>query len=191
MKRMKTISIFIFLILGFTSLMGLTTEVKGDTYSISTGTEWTSRIESSSANGTISFNVTSSIGTEVRGDTSEISDNGRCNEKHDQDLTGVIYSRGFIDGALAYMATLKNVTSAGKTVEAYVSTTLPGYSYYAVENATGIILNISSTSLNLWLVSWKYEECPLAIPGYELSILLGITAVSTLGIIIYIQKKKY
>ena len=190
MKRMKTICIFIFLIFGFTSLMGLTTEVKGAIYSIGNGTEWTTRIESSSANGKVSYKVTTFTGTEVRGDIREINDDGRCNELLNQDLTGHIYSREFVDGALASVSTLENVTYAEKTVEAYVSTTLPGYSYIAVVNATGIVLNITTTGLSLWLVSWKFESCPLAIPGYELLILLGITTVATLGIIIYIRKKQ-
>lgn len=190
MKRMKTICIFIFLIFGFTSLMGLTTEVKGAIYSIGNGTEWTTRIESSSANGKVSYKVTTFTGTEVRGDMREIGDDGSCNEVFNQDLTGHIYSREFIDGALASVSTLKNVTYAEKTVEAYVSTILPGYSYIAVANATGIVLNITTTDLSLWLVSWKFEGCPPGIPGYELPILLGITTVATLGIIIYIRKKK-
>ena len=190
MKRMRTICIFIFLILSFTSLMGLTTEVKGAIYSIGNGTEWTSRIESSSGNGKVSYKVTTFTGTEVRGDVREISDDGRCNEKLNQDLTGQIYSRENIDGVLASVSTLKNVTYAEKTVEAYISTTLTGFSYIAVVNATGIVLNMTSTGLKLWLVSWKFESCPSTIPGYELLILLGITTVATLGIIIYIRQKK-
>jgi hypothetical protein len=187
---MKTIIIFIFLTLGYTTFMGLSLEVKGATYNVPNGTEWTVRMESTSMNGNLTYKVTTSTGTTLRGDAREMYDHGGCNELLDQDLSAHVYSRTQVDGTIAPVSTLKNVTYAGVTLEAWVSTSVPGFDYVAVVNETGMILNISSTSKKLWLTSWKYEACPPGIPGYELPVLLGITTISTIGIIIYIRKKK-
>ncbi len=193
MKKIKVFLILFMLILTYASFLGLAINVKGDTYSIPVGTEWTVRMESSTLDGNMTYKITSSTGTVLRGDAREIYDNGQCRELLNQDLSSQIYSREQVDGTIAPASTLKNVTYAGKTVEAWVCTSLPGYDYVAVVNATGIILNITTTSQKLWLISWNYEECsppPPGIPGYEISILLGSIALSIFGIIIYIRKTR-
>jgi len=188
MKKSKIILCFSLLFLTYLTFTALTLDTKAETYSIPEGTEFTLTMISPEE-GTVSISVTSNTGTAVTGKISS-SSGLSCQTQENQDLTGYIYGRDFIDSQLSVVSTLKNVTYAGKTVEAWTTSTLgSGIDYVAVVNSTGVILNITSTQGTFYLSSWEYEECA-AIPGYEIPLVLAMIGLLSLGIIIYIHKKR-
>jgi len=191
MKKTKSILLFAFLISTYITLTGFTTEAKADTYSMPDAQEWTIAM-SDPIESTISYKVTSSSATAVKGTVSTTTtETGACQILEDQDLTTQFYSREKIT-TISAVGTLKNVTYASKTVEAWVigSGLLSGITAVEVMNSTGIILNVSSTAGSWLLTSWEYTACIPGIPGYELPVLLTLAGISILGIIFHIRKNK-
>ena len=189
MKKTKSILIFAFLISTYITLSGFTNDVKAETYTMPEGTEFTLTM-TAPTEGNISVKVISSSATAVTGDIAATSE-GKCEVTANTDLTSLIWGRTMIDGSVAALSSFQNVTYAGRTVEAHVVTDLTSsIQSVVVMNSTGIILNITSSTLGImYLTSWTYDACPF-IPGYELPILLTVAGFSILGIIYYVRNKK-
>jgi len=188
MKKTKIILVLAFLTITYVSFTEFSVDVKGATYSCPAGKEFTYAMSSVSGTNT-SVKVASTEGGLATGSIT-VATATECQTQENVDVSSYMYTREYIDGTLAGVSTYQSVTYGGETVNAYIATGLPGASYLAVDNETGIILNITSTTAgSFYLISWTFQTCPGIIPGYEILIMLSLSGVSIIGIIYYIRKK--
>ena len=152
--------------------------------SLELGTEWTISFKESSASTAmdISFRVNAISGDTLTGDI--------CEASVGSDISKFVWTQLFLTPNVQSLSTVQNVTYGGKTLTAYICTSISSYPILVVANDTGIILNITAAgdSYSYTLVSWTYQGG--GVPGYELPMILGITAIFTIGIIYYIHKKQ-
>jgi hypothetical protein len=192
MKKTQLKKFVLFCLILNLSLLLFPNKVKGDTWGVSVGTSWTLRLVTDTSSADMCFRVTYLDSTYVKGDNWQVSsasiakfENYTFNPKH-------MSSREEITNNIAPISTLKTKTYGGREISCYETTTYSTYDLFIVDNATGIVVELTETSPSssqYKLTSWTFYEEPTPISAYDILILSLITLFSIAGIIIYLRKK--
>jgi hypothetical protein len=168
-------------------------EVKGATYNVSVGDAWTYSYTGGGTNAQTAMKVTSVSGTTCNGDIYEIGSDDEHTEQKDQNIASSyvkdlgMYGAGSEDFTATYTYAGRSISCRGyNNPSASIDVLL-------VDSVTGIVVEREyDNNKVLKIISWEYLTARAgAVPGYELPILLAISALSIIGVIFYIRKKQF
>ena len=192
MKKIRNIVVFSFILLVSVTFTLYPKEVKGANYNVSVGDTWTYAYTGGGTNAQTAIKVTSVSATTCNGDIYEIGSDDEASEDKNTNIASSYvkdvntYSVGTEDFDDTY-------TYGGRSIfcRGYRNPTT-SIKFFIIESTTGIVVEREYTDgKELNIVSWDYLTTRAgAVPSYDLPILLGITAIFSVGIVFYIRKKQ-
>ena len=192
MRKIRYIAIFCFLFFTAALITVYPMEVKGANYNVSVGDTWTSTYTGGGTNVQTAFKVTSVSSSNCDGNIYEIGSDDVGEEKTNQNLAS-----SYVKDLIAYAGYARD----GTPTKTYAGRSLTCWQYnnpttsldlLIIDSLTGIVVERQfSNGKTEILISWEYLTTRAgAVPGYDLPILLSITAIFSIGVIFYIRKKQ-
>ncbi len=197
MRRIKTIVTFSFLLLISASITLYPSEVKGacGNFLVDNGDTWTYSFTGGGTNAQTAFKITTCSGNTLEGDKYEIGSDDEHEETHNENMASsyVKYAGDMSTGS--YSASNADSTETksygGRSISCRIFYNVASTDVLIIEAATGIVVERETDGKTLMVISWEYLTARGgALPGYDLPLLLGITAIFSIGVIFYIRKKQ-